>query len=997
MAVPNVVLVDDNPITRKLVRSALEREGLAILEAGDAHSALELFRAHDVAIVLQDLCLPDMDGYELVQLLRALPGGSDVPILVLSGMLSHHEEARVFAAGFDDVISKPVDPARLVQVVRAHLPSVDPAAGDRFGSGRRLVVADDDAVQRKLVCLRMQKLGFDVVAAADGNEALELARRTRPHAVLSDVLMPGLDGFGLCLEVRRDPVLARVPIVLTTNSYVEATDRELARRAGANDLVLRTPELREVMHALRASLRGDAPAVTNSQEVDEIEREHMARMMRQLERQVTINTGVNQRCALLAAEITVLKGISEALASHTDIDEALEHTLAACFDAAGIPLGALYLRNGGDGERGDDGERGGDGERGERGGDPLRVLGFGAPPWTDAELLDFFGERALLTAAIDAGRSTLMTGPGATPAEQRVLARAAATAVVLVPIVHRGVPAGALVMVARDGVAEHDDRIKFGEAVAGQISQALALAEAFRAREQAAPDARRQAAILRSVVESIGDGVCVADGDGQLILWNSAANDIVAVAVAAAQREPAAGSPSAPRGIFETDMITPVAHDRGPLIRATRGEALDGVEVFVRHDRAPDGAWFSVTGRPWRDEQGVARGAVAVYRDVTRDKALQTQLLVSDRMASVGMLAAGVGHEINNPLASVLVNLELAQRELADRDRGADIEDVRDMLADAREGADRVRQIVRDLKMFSRHEDVRAETVDVHKALEATLRMAWNEIRHRARLEKDYGEVALVDGSESRLGQVFLNLIVNAAQALPEGQAERNAIRIATRQAPGGDVIVEISDTGSGIAPDALAHLFRPFYATKQAGVGTGLGLAISHRIVTGLGGQIQVESEVGVGTTFRVSLPAARSTAPTIAPVAPNAALAARRARVLVVDDEPMIGAVIRRTLEREHDVVVVDAARTALDMLCAGELFDVVFCDLMMPDMTGMDLHAELRARGLPVADLIIFLTGGAFTPAARAFLDAVPNQRVEKPFAAQHLRALVNDRVR
>jgi CheY-like chemotaxis protein/two-component sensor histidine kinase len=369
-------------------------------------------------------------------------------------------------------------------------------------------------------------------------------------------------------------------------------------------------------------------------------------------------------------------------------------------------------------------------------------------------------------------------------------------------------------------------------------------------------------------------------------------------------------------------------------------------------------------------------------------------------MASVGMLAAGVAHEINNPLACVLANLELSVRELSEWEACGhigEVHELREMLGDARGASERVRQIVRDLKIFSRHEDTRSGAVDVQKVLESSLRMAWNEIRHRARLIKDYGSVPLVEGSESRLGQVFLNLIVNAAQAIAEGNAQGNAIRIVTSVDQTGRIVVAITDTGKGIAAQDLKHLFRPFYTTKGPGVGTGLGLAISHRIVTGLGGEIQVESEVGKGTTFRVVLPAARSAEWVERALVQTATRAARRARILVVDDEPIVASVIRRALLKEHDVVTAVAAAEALDRIRAGESFEVILCDLMMPQMTGMELHAELRNVDPGYADRMIFLTGGAFTPAARAFLDEVPNQRVEKPFDVQHLRALVNDRIK
>jgi CheY-like chemotaxis protein len=648
MTSPTILLVEDNPITRKLVRFTLENQGFRVVETTSARSALESFVEEPVSLVLQDLCLPDMDGYDLVGELRALPGGSEVPILVFSGMLSQHDEARVSAAGFDDLITKPVEPSRLIQIVRSHLPVEHPPETDVLGAGRRIVVADDDAVQRKLIAYRMQKLGFEVHTAADGEAALEQIRRNLPHVVLSDVLMPGLDGFGLCMALRRDPTFSRLPIVLTTNSYVEATDRDLARAAGAHDLVIRTPELREVTAALRASLRADAlPAATPTMSLTEIEGAHTQRMMRQLERQVVLNAGVNQRCALLAAEMTVLKGIAEALAIHADIDEALRHTLAACFDAGGISLGALYLL--------EDGKP--------------RVLTFGlSRDWAEPDLIEFFGERTLLDAVIESKRTALIGIPGHSAAEQRLLRRVGVASMLIAPIVHRDVAFGALVMLAKNGELQHEDRVKFGEAVAGQISQALAMAHAFRARERTEFAAQNQAAILSSVLESIGDGIAVVDGKGNFILWNSAAQHMVDLTRSCLSSEQGKPFDAIGSGIFETDMTTRVPSDRLPFTRAMRGEESDGVELFVRHAHAPDGMWLSTTGRPWRDARGAAQGGVVAFRDVTREKVTQSQLMVSDRMASVGMLAAGVAHEINNPLACVLANLELSQLDLAARE-----------------------------------------------------------------------------------------------------------------------------------------------------------------------------------------------------------------------------------------------------------------------------------------------------------------------------------------
>jgi PAS domain S-box-containing protein len=249
-----------------------------------------------------------------------------------------------------------------------------------------------------------------------------------------------------------------------------------------------------------------------------------------------------------------------------------------------------------------------------------------------------------------------------------------------------------------------------------------------------------------------------------------------------------------------------------------------------------------------------------VIRDITERKKFQARLLLADRMASVGTLAAGIAHEINNPLAYVVGNLGyLATRvaRLSDDLPDVDVDDVLEACEEARGGAERVQTIVDDLRSFSRVDDQKMGPVDVHSVLESSLKLAGTELERRARVVKSFTPVPPVRASESRLGQVFLNLLVNAIQALPEdGKRDDHEIRLVTRLQHG-YVMVEVRDSGPGIPPEIMDHVFDPFFTTKPVGVGTGLGLSICHSLVTTLGGEIHVESETGGGTTFRVLLPA--------------------------------------------------------------------------------------------------------------------------------------------
>ncbi|MDC0711959.1 ATP-binding protein [Stigmatella sp. ncwal1] len=415
--------------------------------------------------------------------------------------------------------------------------------------------------------------------------------------------------------------------------------------------------------------------------------------------------------------------------------------------------------------------------------------------------------------------------------------------------------------------------------------------------------------------------------------------------------------------------------------------------------RRSNGTWARVLDRTTIQRDGTGK-PVRIYGavvDLSEREEMRTRLALTDRMASVGTLAAGVAHEINNPLAYVIANLDFTLQEVdtAGTPGGTPVSELSQALEEAREGAERMRVIVRDLKMFSRPDDERMELVDICHAIDSAATMAWNEIRHRARLVKAYQAVPSLYANEARLGQVFLNLLINAAHAIPEGAADRNEIHVSTRLDAEGRIVVEVRDTGSGIPEEIRPRILEPFFTTKPTGVGTGLGLSICHGIISSLGGELQFESEVGRGSVFRVVLSPPDRPEPVTSLSAP-AAQSLRRGRILVVDDEPMVLSAVKRTLAEEHDVTLFHGARAALEWLEQGLPWDLILCDLMMPEMTGMDFHEELSRRMPERAGQVVFVTGGAFTARARDFLGRVSNPRTEKPFDARVLRELVNARL-
>jgi CheY-like chemotaxis protein len=244
-----------------------------------------------------------------------------------------------------------------------------------------------------------------------------------------------------------------------------------------------------------------------------------------------------------------------------------------------------------------------------------------------------------------------------------------------------------------------------------------------------------------------------------------------------------------------------------------------------------------------------------------------------------------------------------------------------------------------------------------------------------------------------------LKNLVNCAQAIPEGNATQHTVRVRSFR-DGDRVHVEVKDTGCGIAPEVRAHIFDPFFSTKPVGTGMGLGLSICHGIVQSFGGEIGVvETEVGVGTTFRVSLrvawPSEEISMVTPAPVVvPPAVSAPRRARVLVVDDEVHVLYALNRLLRRDHDVTLAVGGYEALQKI-EHERYDVILCDLMMPEMSGMDLFGAVKEVAAEQAERFVFMTGGAFTPRAQEFLAAIGDARtLEKPVRKEELLGRIRD---
>lgn len=503
-------------------------------------------------------------------------------------------------------------------------------------------------------------------------------------------------------------------------------------------------------------------------------------------------------------------------------------------------------------------------------------------------------------------------------------------------------------------------------------------------------DKRRQEAELRQhsiILATMSEGVCLVRDDLLTICYTNPKFDrmlgyepgeLLGQPVTIVNHESETTS-----AVQVRDGIVATLKAKGEASYEVRNRRKDGSSLWCRVNasgfESPD------LGRVW----------IAIHEDVTERHELQSKLALEDRMTSLGRLAAGVAHEVNNPLTYVKTNLEIMAEELKGAFATDSLNRLRDlprMVEDVQEGVDRIRQIVRSLRSFSRADQEQRYPLDVRVVLDLALKMVGHEIQPRAKVVKEYLDVLPVTADEVRLGQVFVNILANAAASIEEGTADKNEIRVRTRT-EGPRVVIEIEDTGAGISQADQARIFDPFFTTKPVGQGSGLGLSICHGIIKSLAGTIEVASTVGKGSTFKVTLLAdeAQRRPVRLSPAPSGDSVEVKRRRILVIDDEVQILRAIRLVLSK-HDVVTLWDAQQAIDLLRRGDEFDLILCDLMMPVITGMELHAILKRERPPIADRIVFMTGGAFTGSGRAFLDRVPNQRLDKPFDHGTLRALV-----
>jgi PAS domain S-box-containing protein len=582
-----VLVVEDNPITRKMLCYALQSDGYDAPEAGDGRGALEAAAERHPDLLVLDYMLPDMNGLELLDQVRRQSARPDLPAIVVTGMMSRLEEFRASSGLSTQFMVKPVEPSRLLEAIRAQFqPSESHASG-----GRRVLVVDDEPLNRKLASFRLKQAGYEVDVAAGGAEALEVARRRPPDAILSDVLMPSMDGFAFCRQAREDPVLARVPIVLVSSSYVDTADQELARKMGATALVPRTADLGEAMAALEAGLHGGPPPPT-SMSNERLADLHRERLQVQLDRQTARNDALLRQAAVHATALSMIRGLSEVLAQPRDATTVLSDVLLHCLDAAGLSTGVLYLVEGGRHR--------------------LRAQ-FGLRVESRADAERCFGHGALIQRLAEARQPVaLSAGDAEADAETReFLSRLGYSSALVLPFVVLGELFGELVLASDSHDLSESAWIGFARSLSQQFGQTVALGQSLR--RLATSEGR-----YRALLEQANDAILTLEADQRILEANLRTEQML----------------GRPRdeivGRRYQDFLVP--DERDDAVRLHEQLLSGGTQhVANRHLLRPDGSRLAVEVSSSVARLGDESAVLTILHDVTERQRAQEALREAQR------------------------------------------------------------------------------------------------------------------------------------------------------------------------------------------------------------------------------------------------------------------------------------------------------------------------------------------------------------------------------
>jgi PAS domain S-box-containing protein len=867
-------------------------------------------------LVLQDLRLPDIDGLSLVRELRSVPGASEVPMIALTGFASELEERLLQCADFNQVLTKPIEPSLLSQVVAAYLPTIKPN-GAKAGPKRRILLADDSPAQLRAARRQLIDAGFEVSTAVNGAEALKLAREQVPDGILTDMIMPEMDGIELCQAIRADPRTAKIPLVLIS-SFLERGDQQLAQNIGANSLVARSPGMKNELEQLLKSLDQGPPPATGDPSAPPQDA-FLHRAISQLERQATLNLGLRQRCALQSLLLSVSASLSDALTTSQDIERALRDALAMVLDVSEICKGAIFLSNAQDELRLSACSKFSDAEQ-----EHLKSL----PHFQNAL------QRILATGEV----LKIPSSPDVAAVAEELKTHSQIASSLLVPLVSQGRRVGSLLLGATDRLIDAEHWVAFARTIAAQIGQSVGLSRSIS--QWAATDAR-----YRTLMENANDTILLLSKKGVIVEANQRAEDLYGRSRAELV------------GRHFTDFLNPdsALAERERFKRLEVDRRLEAYNVAIVK---PDGTIAAADFSERLVELGTEEVVFAAARDVTERTRLELLTRAkeeADRASEFkSRFLANMSHELRTPLNAVIGFSELLDQELFGSLLPRQKEYVQNILVSGQHLLSLVNDVLDISKVEAGRMELSREWTQLATVVETVDRILQSLAKKKG-VTLDLGlPQSLPEGyvDPVRIKQVLYNLLANGIKFTPSG----GTVKL-TAGAEGRYLTLEIRDTGIGIREEDLVRLFRPFeqFGTPPGQVceGTGLGLALTRSLVELHGGTISVRSQPGEGTCFTVSLPVLRGSTEHFAEAASGGT---RDDLVLVVDDEVGHAELLSGHL-RSFGLSVEVASNPELALRLSDELKpQAIVLDLQLPGIdSGWAMLSRLKnspsTAGIPV----------------------------------------------
>jgi PAS domain S-box-containing protein len=467
--------------------------------------------------------------------------------------------------------------------------------------------------------------------------------------------------------------------------------------------------------------------------------------------------------------------------------------------------------------------------------------------------------------------------------------------------------------------------------------------------QEANEEIRHTVAVLNNIINSMGDAVVVTDRAMSIVLMNSAARDFLGLSEDVSPKD----WPRLYR-IFLPDEVTPVAFEDGAVARASRGEAVDNLELFVRRHGEEVGIHLLVSGRPLRDQDGAVTGAVMVYRNITESRETERRLRHIHKMDAIGQLTGGVAHDFNNILTVVTGTIDILAGAVAHDPK---LTAIARLIDDA---AERGAELTGRLLAFARRQPLQPRPTDVNQLVVDSARLLQATLGEQVEVESMLEEKTwLAQVDPSQLTAALLNLAVNARDAMPGGgklTLETGNVHLDQAYAdtnidvrPGPYVVVAVSDTGTGIPSELRDKVFEPFFTTKEPGKGTGLGLSMVYGFVKQSNGHIKIYSEEGHGTSIKLYLPRAEGHADQREDVSAAAHLKGGPESILVVEDDQLVrDYVVAQLGQLGYTTMTAENAAKALAIVDSGVGINLLFTDVVMPGgMNGRQLAEEVTRR--------------------------------------------------